>query len=145
MEVQKLTDQLIDIHLNSFKAMSTMGEALTTRGEESMLLYLYQQDEPVLSGDLTVHLGLTSGRVANILRVLEAKQLITRSQGIVDKRQVQVCLTDGGRKVAETCYRKMIGEYREMLEFLGDDAEEATRLIRKLVKYYYIRGNEAKS
>ena len=145
MEVQKLTNQLIDMHLNSFKAMSTMGEALTTRGEESMLLYLSQQDEPVLSGDLTVHLGLTSGRVANILRVMEAKQLIMRSQGIVDKRQVQVILTDEGRKEAEACYRKMIGEYREMLEFLGDDAEEATRLIRKIVKYYCIRGNETKS
>ena len=63
----------------------------------------------------------------------------------MDKRQVQVSLTDEGKKEAETCYRKMLGEYREMLEFLGDDAEEATRLIRKLVKYYYIRGNEARS
>ena len=136
MDVQDLTNRLIEMHLNSFKSMSNMGEALMTRGEEGVLLYLYRQDEAVLSGDLTVHLGLTSGRIANILRVLENKRLITRVQGEIDKRQVRVSLTDKGRLEAEESFRRMSGEYREILEYLGEDAEEATRLFGRLVRYY---------
>ena len=113
-----------------------MQDALVARGEDSVLLYLRRQSGEVLSGDLSIHLGLTSGRVANILRVLEHKKLVRRTQGDKDRRQVHVCLTEAGRREAGECWANLLENHRAMLEYLGDDAEEAVRIFGRLIKYY---------
>ena len=44
---------------------------------------------------------MTTGRIANILKVLEESDLVVRTPDALDKRRVQVALTDRGEQVAE--------------------------------------------
>ena len=66
-------------------------------GEEGLLHYLAYKHDGVYSGVLKDQLGVGSGRMADILRRLEEKELIVRSEDTEDSRRVVVLITELGR------------------------------------------------
>ena len=100
MDAMKYGEALWTMHLEHMRAMDEIVDRGCVRGESGVLLYLYHVGRPLYPGELTEKLGLTTGRIANILKVLEKASLIVRTPDADDKRRVQVALTPAGEAAA---------------------------------------------
>lgn len=98
----KYGETLWTAHLEYMRAMDEIVDRGCARGESGVLLYLYHVGHPLYPGELTDKLGLTTGRIANILKVLERDGMIVRTPDRNDKRRVQVALTPAGEASART-------------------------------------------
>lgn len=103
------------------------------RGEMAVLNELARADGPLSPGELSASAHVSSARVANILRSLEEKGLVTRSHSARDRRAVEVALTDAGRSLAESRRRAALAGLASTLGELGDrDASELVRIVGRL-------------
>ena len=100
MDAMKLGETLWTMHLENMRVLEAIVERSRTRGESGVLLYLYHVGRPMFPGELTEKLGLTTGRIANILKVLERSGQVVRTPDPLDKRRVQVALTPKGESLA---------------------------------------------
>ena len=113
-------------------------------GEDGVLYRLLIGDaEGTLAGDLARSMGLTSGRIANILKQLEAKGYVARSTGQSDRRQVNVQLTEEGRSHIRDAYDDNIRVIEENLRLLGEaDANEYIRILGRIIETFPQSGAE---
>ena len=135
--MDELLDRMIRIRFDKYRELARL-EALSSQdGEEGILLFLYYyRESPVLSGTLKDLTGLTSGRVANILRQLESKGLIIRNKDNEDQRKVTVSLTSKGLDRSETAFRNLVDMHRELLMYLGDeDAQDLIRVFERTLDF----------
>ena len=101
-------------------------------GEEGLLHYLAYKHDGVYSGVLKDQLG----RMAHILRRLEEKELIVRSEDTEDSRRVVVHITELGRERAVSMNQRVLAWYGRLHEYLGEeDSRELIRLLKKLSKF----------
>lgn len=102
----------------------------STRGETALLMTLFRTGSPLSPGELADASHVSSARVANILRSLEDKGLVTRSHSESDRRRVEVTLTEAGRADAEARRSRRQASVAEYFRALGeDDARELVRII----------------
>lgn len=132
MDQRKLSEPLWCMHLEHMRVLEYVVEQGCTRGENGLLMYLYHIGEPMFAGELTEKLGLTTGRTANILRVLEREGLVTRETDSQDKRRVLVKLTPEGEKKAEKLIRRAIEFQERVMSFL--EPEEADQFLKSLMR-----------
>lgn len=130
-----MAKELVEMQMENARQLSWIADCIAARGEAQILLMLAHRNEAVCAGELTEHVGLTSGRVANILKQLERKGYIERTPGTDDRRKVLVCLTASGRQYAKQVYQKEMDGYARLLRVLGgQDAQEFVRLIKQGAK-----------
>ena len=133
MDDRKLGESLWRVHIEHMRALDFVVEHSYTRGETGMLLYLYHIAQPLFPGELTDKLGLTTGRIANILRGLEAEGLVQRLPDVQDKRQVQVSLTRQGEALARKKNQEAIDFHTRLLGTLAPgEGEQFLALLVKL-------------
>ena len=126
--------RLFELNLLYSRKMEQSGDHVIMRGEDLILYLLLEEDGPLLSGELTKRMELTSGRTANILNSLEKKGLIRRKKDSADKRQVSVSLTSKGRKQITALYQDCIGWHQEILNEIGEkDANEFLRIAEQIL------------
>ena len=130
MDAMKLGEALWTMHLEHIRALDQIVEASNTRGESGMLLYLYHVGRPMYPGELTEKMGLTTGRIANILKVLEQTGMIMRTTDARDRRRVQVELTQEGESAARARHEDAMRCHAALMDQL--DAEQARRLAEAL-------------
>ena len=118
MDENRLGEALWAMHLENMHALDTIVENSRTRGENGVLLYLYHVGRPLFPGDLTGKIGLTTGRIANILKVLERSGYVVRRPDAVDKRRVLVALTPAGEKAAARRNEEAISYHSKLLSRL---------------------------
>ena len=70
------------------------------RGEHGVIHALACSASPLTPSELATLGHLSSARVANVLRSLEEKGLVTREHSQADRRRVTVSLTADGRKTS---------------------------------------------
>lgn len=105
------------------------------RGEGALLRYLALVHDGATAGELRDALSVSSGRVANALKSLEAKGLIRRTPSETDGRVVLVFLTQSGRSFILERYQRMLHWTTLLMEELGEqDSKEVLRLARKLLQ-----------
>lgn len=105
------------------------------RGEGALLRYLALRHNGATAGELRDAMSVGSGRVANALKSLEAKGLITRSPSESDGRVVQVHLTRAGRDYIMERYQRLLRWTTLLMEELGEqDSKEVLRLARRLLE-----------
>lgn len=127
-----MAKELVEMQMENAHQLSWIADCIAARGEAQILLMLAHRNEAVCAGELTEHVGLTSGRVANILKQLERKGYIERTPGTDDRRKVLVCLTEDGQQYAKHVYRKELDGYAWLLRVLGEaDAREFMRLLKQ--------------
>ncbi|MBE5808362.1 MAG: MarR family transcriptional regulator [Clostridiales bacterium] len=132
MEYRRLSEELCRAHLDSARVWNRICEDNSTRGEYGVLLWLMLEGEGAYSMDIARHFDLTAGRVANILRQLEAKGYIARVQDREDLRRAKIVLTEKGRTQAKDCLEDMIEGHRALIEKLGEeDARTFVRIVKK--------------
>lgn len=103
-----------------------------TRGETAVLMSLCRAEVPLTPTQLGALAHVSSARVANILRTLEEKGLVTRTHSAADRRSVSVELTDAGRARASEVRAGRTQAVARYLEALGPaDAAELVRIAHR--------------
>ena len=119
MDGTRLGETLWTTHLEYMRVLDAIVERSAIRGENGVLLYLYHVNRPMYPGELTEKLGLTTGRIANILKELERERLILRTPDVLDKRRVRVALTPEGEVLARRRNTEAIAFHSRLLEHAG--------------------------
>ncbi len=134
MGATKLGETLWTMHLEKMRALDRIVERSRARGESGVLMYLYHVGRPMFPGELTEKMGLTTGRIANILKGLESSGMIVRTPDRQDKRRVQVALTPEGEAEARRQNTEGIAFHARLLEALSEEEAEAfLDMIRRMV------------
>ena len=103
------------------------------QGEDHALLVLSRHPEGLSPSELMRVMGVTTGRISNILRQLEQKNLITRARSATDMRGVEITITAEGAARARTAYDRVKDQLRDQFALIGiEDAQELVRIIEKL-------------
>ena len=105
-----------------------------SRGEMGILIYLTCQNNGVTSGQLSEALHVSTGRVASALKSLEKKQLIIRRTDDLDKRRVNVHITDKGKQSILEKHGEAIEQMEKSLRKLG---EEDAKIFVELAKRFF--------
>lgn len=137
MNYMQLAMQLLadcqDMHAVKADPPPLLNLTETFGGETGVLTLLFRRTGPMLAGDLARTLGLTTGRIASILKGLEGKGLVHRVSVPGDKRRVSVSLTPKGIQWAQNAYERLLMRVSRLLEQLGEaDAQDLLRLIEKM-------------
>ena len=132
-ELRSLAYQLFDEGARMMRMRPNVQVSDSVRGLSVVLKALCEVDVPLTAGDLARLTGLTSARIANILKALEDKGYIERRASQEDRRRVEVKATPLGRE--EDSARREMGE-RFAIEFLDelgiDDARDLVRMLRRV-------------
>ena len=127
-------EALWKIHLENMRALDQIVETSHIRGESGVLLYLYHTGAPMYAGELTERLGLTTGRVANILKELEREGLIARTPDDRDRRRVLVSLTGKGEAEARARHDATIAFHARLLTgFSEEESNQFFSMIQRIV------------
>lgn len=120
--------------LRKFRPPQHISEAL--RGEAFALQYIAVHDGPVLPGEISAEMNISSARIAVALNNLESKGLITRRIDASDRRRVLVELTPEGSIVAEERKQELLRSVTTMLLALNEkDASDLVRITGELARY----------
>ena len=131
----KLADNLCDIHFLYAKDLENVFEQHSTRGEEAALFWLSKMECPVSAGELASRMGISSGRIANILSSLDRKKYIERRRSSRDRRQINVSLTQKGSDHIHHVYENAKNSHILLLQKMGEeDAEDFIRLMNLAVR-----------
>lgn len=102
------------------------------------MLYIFNNGEAgkkVLPGDLVKELGISFGRITNILKVLEKKGYVPKEQDCMDRRRVYVSLTEEGECYIKDKYQKALNYFSQIFEQLGEeDAAQYYRISLQIHK-----------
>ena len=133
--IKQLAEELTRLHFENLSEVNRLESMVSNRGEDGVVLCLYSSERPLLAGELGEQTGLSTGRIANILRKLEEKGLVRRMQGELDRRCVHVSLTEQGSTYAQGLKNSAIQAHGELLERLGStDATEFVRIMRRCIR-----------
>ncbi|MBR1723491.1 MAG: MarR family transcriptional regulator [Ruminococcus sp.] len=104
------------------------------RGECRLLLYLnISEEQSVQPGKLAEKLGISTARVASILKSLENKGMIERHCGTADKRKVFVTITKKGSDYIDAKRGNITGFFDRRFGMLTENERvEFIKIVRKL-------------
>lgn len=133
MDYRKLAEEGIGIVNFSYPKEFLSAVKLLNKGEDGILLWMYcNNKDSIFAGELAKNLGLTSGRITNILKNIEKKNYIVRESDAKDMRRVSVTLTDNGRAYIAEVYEKMIDRHQRIFRALGEhDSMELIRILKR--------------
>lgn len=104
-----------------------------SQGEEYVLLLLKDSKDSLFPRDISKIMGITSARVAAILRRLEEKGLVTRKGSTTDHRCTKVIITEKGDSVIAAQQDKAVAYLTKVLTQLGqEDAVKYTEIMKKI-------------
>lgn len=99
-------------------------KALTvSRGEFGVLMFLSTQDQGVTSGMIQDAMRIGAGGVANLLKSMERKGLISKRQDRADRRANCILMTEEGRTAFHKRYEQIRKSALMYMEKIG--AEES--------------------
>jgi DNA-binding MarR family transcriptional regulator len=132
---KQLAEELTRLHYENLSEINRLGSMVSNRGEDGVVLCLFASEGTLLAGELGEQTGLSTGRIANILRKLESKGLVSRVQDELDRRCVHVSLTEEGEAYARELRDSAVAAHGELLESLGTtDATEFVRIFRRCIR-----------
>lgn len=134
VDYYNLANQLIDIRTKLPQVKMERAISQTSRGEVLVLNYLLANGNKAYPKDISKAVCLTTARIAAVLKSLEKRSLITRSQDPFDNRQIIVELTEMGILTVKERREALLQSTAKMLEALGeDDAKAYVRIQEKLI------------
>ena len=101
------------------------------------LMVLWEQDDQLV-GDISKKLNLDTNTTTPMLKRMEAAELVTRTKGQVDHRQIVISLTEKGKALKEKCMNipvQLIDKlvcYNPNVEGLGTLTKSLDALIKTL-------------
>lgn len=102
-------------------------------GHGFVLVYLLEHGGKALPGEICQAMGVSTPRVAVILRELEKREMIVRTVMPDDRRKVCVTLTEKGRARAESKQDQLERFVRKLIDQLSEeDANALPRILDAL-------------
>ncbi len=136
-EKEKLPEELYGVLAELLNRKSNIAILDSIRGEYGVLNSLYDTEQGASAGELCRRLHVVPGRMADILKKLEEKELIVRTRDEEDHRVVKAHITEKGRQLSAERRTEIRYEYRGLFEILGaDDTKELIRLLKIVLSYY---------
>lgn len=132
MDKSELRDALMQQlwRLNKLDLMVSLREFI--EGELAALYYLRGCDEAVTPSQISENLRVSRARAANILRALREKGYVEMSIAEDDRRKMDVCLTEEGRRYCDEKYAYLVRYFDLYVDVLGErDILELTRLLKR--------------
>ena len=107
----------------------------SVRGENMALGFIKSEGGSTYPKDIELAMGISSARVAAIIKKLEQRNLVIRTDDKIDRRKTLVTLTKQGEEVALETEKKIMYALGQMFAYLGEeDYENFVRIIDKLIK-----------
>lgn len=134
MDYSSLAEKMLSVRakLSHLPAGETVSDACG--GEFFALSLLLMHDQPSCPSELRRSMGVSSARIAALLKHLEQKGLIERRADEHDERKVNVSLTDAGCELIRSKRIEAISRVAAALSTLGEnDAREYVRIQQKLL------------
>lgn len=105
------------------------------RGEVFALQFIAMHEGPVLPGEISDEMGISSARIAATLNSLERKGMITRRIDSNDRRRILVELTSDGVAQTQAHSHELLANITQMLASLSEaDAREYVRITSLLAR-----------
>ena len=132
---KQITGEICRLAGHNPAGMIVLSGLLNAGGERGVLLWLCAEPEDVCASDIVDHFGLTAGRVANILRMLEKRGCIERRADAVDHRILRIVVTEEGRTRAAEEMQELTGQWSKIIQRLGrKDSEKLLRLLQRMLE-----------
>ena len=93
----------------------------TRAGLGGVMRLLYMEKEPITAGAISEKLGISTARVAVLLKKLEAKGTISRLRDPADARKTLVQLTDSGMEWIQETWKKIRDQMGKMIDTIGEE------------------------
>ncbi|GCE02478.1 putative transcriptional regulator, MarR family protein [Embleya hyalina] len=123
------------IHLLHERALRPLHEtAPVTPPELDLLIPLRHAPGPVIARRLAANLGISRVAVSKSLARLEERGHIRRTPSAVDRRSVEVVITDAGRAVVDALFPRLLAREVELLAGLGEDREKVVAALTRLAE-----------
>ena len=104
------------------------------KGENLLMHNLVEHGGESTPSDIASELGISTPRVAAMLRSLELKKLVKRSASSEDKRKISVRITPKGEEWAGFANDEMLKLLNDFLDRVGEnDAREFLRIMNKML------------
>lgn len=94
---------------------------MNTMGIRAILKLLNETDEKITAGKISECMGVSTARVAVLLKKMVTKQLIEKEHDSTDGRVVIVKLSEHGKQVAEQSKKNLYTHIGEMIDKIGMD------------------------
>ena len=134
---EKLSEELYEVLAELLNRKNNIAVLDSIRGEYGVLNCLADLEQGISAGELSQRLNVVPGRMADILKSLEQKNLIVRSRNETDRRIVNVTITDEGKKVSQQKRDEIHREYEGLFKILGEnDVREFIRVLKIVLAYY---------
>lgn len=115
----------------------------TQKGIGFILIYLNKAEHEVFAGDLARELGVSTARIAALLKKMEKNDLIVRYDSAQDARKTVVEITEEGKSCLSKLKEYVLRKAELMLEKIGKkDMEEFLRIYHKINKVLEEDDNE---
>ncbi len=145
MDYRSLAEKMLDIRAQLSHQPLGYAVAETCGGEYFALSFLLTHGCCSCPSELSRSMGVSSARIAALLKHLEQKGWISRCADPADERRVRVELTDAGQEMISRRRRNAMTRVARALECLGeDDAREYVRLQQKMLSVMLGSGNAIK-
>ncbi len=133
MDYNDLAKQYLQTFLQFYRTRINQMMNESMHGEAYVLQYIANNDADVVPGDISSAMGVSTARMATVLKGLENKGWITRHFDANDRRRTILRLTQAGAEQADYCTCRMLESTAKMLEYLGEnDAKEYIRILCRL-------------
>lgn len=137
IKTENLPEELYGVLADLLNRRENIEVLNSIRGEYGVLNYLCDREDGVSAGELGKALHVVPGRMADILKSLEQKGMITRLHNAKDRRVVNAIITDEGRRVSMEKRQEIHDDYQGLFRILGEnDVRELIRLLRIVLSYY---------
>lgn len=129
-----MIEEACELHMLFAKNLYTVTENFVSRGENRILLWLWQQECPC-AADVIDYFGLSAGRVSNILKSLEGKGYLLRERSDSDRRISYIRLTEKGQAQAKEIYENLHMVFQTFFSAIGQtDARNFLDFERKMMQ-----------
>jgi len=143
-----------DIHANAItqKLLSALGQFHRLKGEEHtvagckpseirVLFCIKHRAKPgtckMRVSEISKQLHVTSPSITQLLKSLRANGLIERHIDLMDRRAVDVILTQKGEEVTQQAWEGFLTSLHELVEYLGEEqSNQLAELLFKVFGYY---------
>lgn len=99
-----------------------------------MALIIIECDDALQPSELSEALGVTRTSVTRIIDDLEKRSWIERYQGLTDRRNIHLCLTEKGRSFLRELLPRQYHELKKFWSILSDgEKEKYEKITRKLI------------
>lgn len=110
------------------------------KGEMAVLGCLHSENKPMLASEISSAVGISSGRLATVLRALEEKGQIERQRDEEDRRRVWVVISESGVERIKRQFGNCVNFVADILAELGE--EDAKELVRIYSRFEDILGKK---